>query len=413
MAMMKFEKDSIDASLLSFKMELGEDDFWFYDMLKAVKEEYVDQGVKITDILIREGKPVQLAIIKAYIPLILDNKPDAPYVIPSRQQIKSVMQTLSGMEADDFEKKDTIDFSFSVKGLGIFRVNYSTEIEGVTAAIRYLTFELPSFEDVGYPAFYKDYVKSFIKDLTIEIKGRKYSASTINTGGLILHTGATGSGKTTSIASEIAYLAENSTGAIITYEDPIEYRYIATKAPVKQYGIGEQIATSPDAVVSEEIKKHLLRNNPSVALIGEARENTEIKMTVEIASRGHLIFSTMHSQNVSEALSTLAYVCADSPYMLASSIRAIVAHKLVYSRKGKIVPLFEIFVPDEIMKNNILKGEYKKIFQQFYKENRNDQYGITFARSLEQRVSQGLLQPDEAEDIIRSNPVIFNSSYNL
>ena len=230
MPMVKFEKESVEASLASFQLTLGEENSWFYDMLTGIKKEYVDQNIKITDILVRENKPVQLGIIKAYIPLIFEDNEKIQYVIPTRQQIKNVVQILSGYSDELIDYKSIIDFSFSVKGLGIFRVNYSTELEGASLAIRYLTFNLPSFEDVGYPGFYVDYIKSFIKDLRIEVKGKTFSASTVSAGGLILHTGATGSGKTTSIASEIGYIADNSSGAIITYENPIEYRYIATKA---------------------------------------------------------------------------------------------------------------------------------------------------------------------------------------
>ena len=396
----EFKANSDSESREMFFVHLGDGCAWFGEALYAIKEEWINNGYQVTDILIRENRPIYVASIKAYVPFASKKIPK----MPTREDIIMVVDKFT-------EKKKsfdgaTIDFSFYVMGLGIFRVNYSADASSVGLSIRYLTFQIPTFDSINYPSFYAKTIKNVISANPVQTPGGTINVSSVNSGGLILHVGATGSGKTTSIAAEIGYIAESTTGVVITYENPIEYRYIATKAPVRQYEIDKDIKGDDERTVFENIKRHLLRNNPSVVLIGEARDNSEIKAMLDFAARGHLVFGTIHSSNVKEALTTLMAVSKNEPYLLANSLQAIVAHKLIMSTDGSIVPLFEILIPDITIKTNLAKGDMSAINRSFYTE-KTLNTGKTFSQSLEECVQNKKITPAEARDIKVSNYGLF------
>lgn len=411
---------------------------WFSELLLFLHEVKVRRNVPVTDILIREGEFIYFSTIKAFQPL--PNFSSFKNFKPKRENIVNALQSL-GRDVELSLKiklldpvrtlldESAIDFSFAVKGLGIYRCNasfsenlLSPDGVGLGLSVRVLDFEIPDFDFVFYPPSYRemlregiarplplveDYKRRFrklvgeqvIKRPEVvdgEVREALVEKKVVKTGGLVLHVGPTGSGKTTTIASEIGFLARETTGTIITYEKPIEYRYFGFSAPVRQYELGYHIKDDPEVVV-----KHLLRVNPSVVLYGEARTLSEMRTLLDVANRGHLVFSTLHANNVKEALGVLLSACSEEPYLLANSLISVIAHKLILNKRGEIVPLFEVFIPDKVDRTLLAKGELKDVYRRFYQENVKDG-GWTFKEYLEMLVQAGILDVETKMELMNS-----------
>ena len=325
---------------------------WFISLLRYLADHR--DRFRTTEIYLAEGHPIKVAKPLIPFPPLKENVygRKIPRIL-SRDDVREVVRPFfPKADKEDLiklilERKSGVDFSFAVYGLGIFRCNFSFYQGGLHLAVRWLDFEIPSLESMNYPPIYQNLLTNLLEETEVPFplmeREQPLKAKILKRGGLILHTGATSSGKTTSIASEINYLANNLNGAIFTYENPIEYQYLATKSSVIQYDVDVHFGGSFEGVL-----KHLLRNTPNVALIGEVRTLKEIDSLIDIASRGHLIFSTMHSGNVEEAFEVL-FQLEGRESQIATSLLAIVSHRLLIvpnreKEKLEILPLFETLV---------------------------------------------------------------------
>jgi hypothetical protein len=185
---------------------------------------------------------------------------------------------------------------------------------------------------------------------------------------------------------------------VITYENPVEYRFLLTKAPVVQYDVGFSFGGSWDGVL-----KHLLRNTPSVALIGEVRSGEEIAALVDIASRGHLIFSTMHAGSIAEALEVLFSKSEIMGSQLASALLAVVAHRLTIDRAedGSVIvkPSYEYLI---VHPEGILPGYSRSVALLQAIKNKDT---TKFHSLLTELKNRGLYQPFESYRWVRPRPV--------
>lgn len=421
-----FKEKSIEATRSVFMEFLNKNEAWFGALIYGIKAGWIDNGCNITEILLREGRPVAVAVLKAYIPCYC--KDGENEFKPTKNQIMGVVDRFVGNvdgEEERGRKKfygESIDFSFQVFGLGIFRVNFSHSNEGVTLSIRCLPYDVPELEAVGYPAVYRKYLETIIEKVNLKSPpvmqesfylqlGEGESPALINEptmgtlkvavprsgGGLILHIGPTGSGKTTAMAAEVNHVAMNTTGLILTYEDPPEYAFIATDAPVSSFELGRDIKESEDFTMAEMVQRHSLRKNPAVIMFGEMRTIEQMRMVVDMANRGHWVFTSMHGNSVSESIGTLASIFKDEPYVLANSLKAAVAHRLATNMKGEIVPLFEIFIPDKVRLEALAKGDITEI-KRVFKEKLGDQ-SVSFENSIENLISTGKISLSEADQI--------------
>jgi len=394
----KFFNNSDNEVQGDFERAVGDSNIWFSDMLYSMKSEWINKGFPISDILIREQKPIMVASLKTYIPFrskaIKDN------FLPTKTSMLSIVSRF--VDIDESQNESIYEFSIAIYGLGVFRVSYSTDEIGAGMSIRYLSFTLPSLNSMSYPPYYEKFIKDLVSNSTVKAPFGQLTTSGIRTGGLILHVGATGAGKSTSIASEVGYLAEEITGTIITYENPIEYRYIATKAPVRQYELGVNIKADESYTMFENVKRHLLRNNPSVVVFGEARGHDEIREVVDAAARGHLVFATIHASTVMEALSTLMSALKNELHLLQHTLQAIVAHKLEVNKKGDFVPLYEIFTPNGVVKSKIREGDLKGIADVFISGDGLPN-SVTFIKSLHNAQKEEKFTVDEVKKIKRTS----------
>lgn len=360
---------------------------WFLDVINSIID-VKDLGINITDVYIRQDDAITFGILKSFLPAFhITYKPsmkDIEILIKTLLYLsygaihRTSTNDLMRMVEDQWKTKDAIYFSLAVDGFGIMRITFSKSIKGYVVTFRLLPFEVPNVDDVRAPeemkAFLRDLFKAEVKMLVPtrmpqgKLEAKPVDSVIAKRGGLIIHCGTTGSGKSTSIAAEIDYMYTiGMQGITITYEEPVEYRF--TMLPnVLQYEIDFNLKR-------EDIYHHFLRSTAQVLMIGEVKTKQEIEMLVDIASRGHIVITTLHASSVLEALMILRSNVSDLG-LLMSSLLAIIHQKLTFDVHGKILPLHEVLLFKDnsdfgkILKNALEKGDltYQQLEASFKNE---------------------------------------------
>ena len=233
-----------------------------------------------------------------------------------------------------------MDFAISEPGLGRFRVNVFHQRSNVAMVMRYITSELPTLDELGMP--------EQLRDLIMLRRG------------LILMVGATGCGKSTTLAAMINHRNEKTSSHIITIEDPIEFLHPNKKSIVNQREVGLDTKSYGRAL------KSAMRAAPDVIQIGEIRDRESMQASLDMAGTGHLVVGTLHSNNASETLDRIVNMFPQEQHGqvfmdLAHYLRAILSQRLVRSRGGKLVAAVELMLNTPHIKDLILKGEISEI----------------------------------------------------
>jgi len=219
---------------------------------------------------------------------------------------------LPGRQRDVFEEKGEVDFAYSLPGRGRFRVNVFRQRGSVAIALRLLNYSIPSLEELGLPPAADEFIK----------KDR----------GLVLVTGPTGSGKTTTLAAMVGRLNKTRALHIITLEDPIEYLHTHQRSIVNQREIGSDSHSFASAL------RVALREDPDVILVGEMRDLETISTAITAAETGHLILATLHTSSAAQAVERIIDVF---PPHQQSQIRLQVADVLIGVLTQQLIPLFD------------------------------------------------------------------------
>ena len=252
-----------------------------------------------------------------------------------------VTSIMSPAQREDFEKHNECNFAISASGIGRFRVSAFRQRNHAGMVLRKIETTIPTIDDLGLP--------SVVKDLAMTKRG------------LVLFVGATGSGKSTSLAAMIGYRNHNSTGHIISIEDPIEYIHHHAGCIVTQREVGLDTETFEVAL------KNTLRQAPDVILIGEIRTRETMDHAVVFAETGHLCLATLHANNANQALDRIINFFPEDRRNqllldLSLNLKAIVAQQLIPTPDGKgRVLCGEIMVNTPLMSDLIRKGEIHKI----------------------------------------------------
>lgn len=225
---------------------------------------------------------------------------------------------LSEEQKEKFLEKKELDTSIGIKDLGRFRINVYQQRSSIGMAIRLIPFKIPDLDELGLP------------------KAAKMFADKIN--GLVLITGATGSGKSTTLASMIEYINSKRSSHIISIEDPIEYLHKHKKSTINQRELGTDTASFHDAI------KHVFRQDPNIVLIGELRDLDTIKGALTLAETGHLIFGTLHTIDAIHAINRIidvfpAYQQQQIRMQLSMVLAGVIVQQLIprKDQKGRVL----------------------------------------------------------------------------
>ena len=255
---------------------------------------------------------------------------------------RMLYRILSTEQQKHFEIKRQIDISHSIPGLARFRVNVYFQRESLGAAFRLIPAELRTLEDLGLP--------SVLRDLASKPRG------------LVLVTGPTGSGKSTTLAAVIDEINRTRDDHIMTIEDPIEFLHRHKRCVVNQREIG------PDAVSFAEALRGALRQDPDVILLGEMRDLETISTALTAAETGHLVFATLHTQDAPSTVDRLIDVFPAAQQeqvrvQIASTLQGIVTQTLLPTVDGKgRVAALEVLLPDDAVRNLIRQAKVEQIY---------------------------------------------------
>ncbi|MEZ4252650.1 MAG: type IV pilus twitching motility protein PilT, partial [Polyangiales bacterium] len=288
------------------------------------------------------------------------------------------MEVTPEKNREEFDKVNDTDFAHTIEGLSRFRANLFMDRRGIGGVFRQIPFDILSVEQIGLP--------QKVLDLCWLSKG------------LVLVTGPTGSGKSTTLATLIDYINQNREDHIITIEDPIEFVHPNKKCLVNQREIGTHTKSFKSAL------RAALREDPDIVLVGEMRDLETISIAVETAETGHLVFGTLHTTS---APSTVDRIIDQFPpdqqeqirVMLSESLRGVVAQVLCKKKGGGRAAAYEIMVANSAVANLIREG---KTFQLKSVMQTGRRLGMqTMNDHLLEHVKAGRVAPEEA--YIKSN----------
>lgn len=335
---------------------------------------------KASDLHIRVG-------IRPYLRVngTLEQIATAPMTIDLMDQI--VSQVLNEKQRERFYRKNEMDLALSVSKLGRFRINLYRQRGTAGIAIRAVNTLVPSFEELNLP----DTIKKLAQTQR----------------GLIIITGTTGSGKSTTLAALIEEINSNRTDNILTVEDPIEYIYRDKKSIISQREVGGDTETFASAL------RHAFRQDPDVILIGEVRDLETMSIALTAADTGHLVMTTLHTLNVVETITRIISFFPPHQHqqirlLLAGTLKAIVCQRLLTraDMPGR-VPAIEIMIASGAIKECLMDPD-RTIDIPDLMEQGVVQYGMqTFDQSIMKLYKQGLISFEEAMNHA-SNPDDFD-----
>ena len=273
-----------------------------------------------------------------------------------------------------YEETLEVDFSFEVPTLARFRVNAFNQNRGAGAVFRTIPSKVLTLEDLGAPKIFKD-----IAD---------------NPRGIVLVTGPTGSGKSTTLAAMVDYVNENEYGHILTVEDPIEFVHQSKKCVINQREVGPHTLSFSNALRSA------LREDPDVILVGEMRDLETIRLALTAAETGHLVFGTLHTSSAAKTIDRIVDVfpAAEKEMvrsMLSESIRAVISQTLLKTKDGTgRVAAHEIMIGTPAIRNLIREN---KIAQMYSSIQTGQNVGMqTLDQCLQDLVKRNIISVGEA-----------------
>ena len=283
-------------------------------------------------------------------------------------------EVLNPNQLKAFEDELEIDFSTELEGKGRFRVNFFNQINGLSAVFRTISNVIKNSDELGIPPL--------VNSLSMRDRG------------LILLTGPTGSGKSTTLAAMIDHINENKSSHIITIEDPVEYYQKSKNCLINQREVGHSTHSFSNALRSA------LREDPDVILVGEMRDLETIQLALTAAETGHLVLSTLHTSSAVKTIDRIIDVFPSGQKsqirsMLSESLVAIVAQKLLKNKEGNgRVPASEIMIANSAIKNLIRED---KIYQIPSLIQSGGQEGMhTLDQDLQRLLSKGSIDREDA-----------------
>ncbi|MBI5634085.1 MAG: type IV pilus twitching motility protein PilT [Nitrospirae bacterium] len=339
-----------------------------YDLLKVM----IEKGA--SDLHITTGSPPRLRIDGKLIPL------DHPQLTPVETKTLSY-SILTDAQKHKFEENNELDLSFGVKGLSRFRGNIFMQRGAVAGAFRTIPFEIKTFQDLGLPEVVNDLVK--------------------RPRGLILCTGPTGSGKSTTLAAMVDRINSERYDHIITVEDPIEYLHGHKKCLINQREVHADTASFKAAL------RYVLRQDPDVVLIGEMRDLETIEAALTVSETGHLTLATLHTNSAVQTINRIIDVFPPHQQeqirvQLSFVLEGVLSQQLIAKKSGKGRALaIELLVPNAAIRNLIREDKIHQVYSMM--QTGQGKFGMqTMNQSLIELYTKGHIA---YEDAIARSPV--------
>lgn len=294
----------------------------------------LSQERRASDIHIAPGSPLMFRINGVVVP-------QTNYNLVPNETWEIISSVMKPEEIEYLKEVGELDFAFSIKGFSRIRVNVFRQRGTYAAALRILNFETPAPERLGIP--------------------RSVVALTLKKRGLVLVTGATGSGKSTTLASLINVIATRDSKNIITLEDPIEYLHSHKKSIVSQREVGSDTKSYAAAL------RAALREDPDVILVGEMRDLETISIAITAAETGHLVFSTLHTNSAADSIDRMIDVFPPHQQQqirvqLSGVIEGVVAQQLIPKVDGSgRVAAYEVMLASSAVRSLIREGKSYQI----------------------------------------------------
>ena len=284
---------------------------------------------KASDLFFTSNAPIKIKIEGQILPV---NK----QVLTPETVRQTAFALMSAEQREYFTREFELDFAISEAGLGRFRVNVFMQRGYPAMVLRYITADMPKLETLGLPSIVTDLV--------------------LNKRGLILMVGATGSGKSTTLAAMINYRNETSSDHIVTIEDPIEFLHTNKRSMVNQREVGIDTKTYARAL------RGVVRAAPDVILIGEIRDRESMEAAIHLAGTGHLVLATMHANNCAESLDRIINMFPREQHNqifldLSQYLRSILAQRLIMGRDGRRVAAVEVMLNTPHIQELVKKGD--------------------------------------------------------
>jgi twitching motility protein PilT len=323
-----------------------------------------------SDLHIKVGSPPILRIYGELTPLTTESK------VSHEDATKMALSVMTPAQTEVFKKKSDLDLAYSVPGLGRFRCNVFMQRGTVGLVFRVIPTRIPTIDELNLP--------EVIKKISMEQRG------------LILVTGTTGSGKSTTLAAMIDLINSSRTEHVMTIEDPIEYLHRDKKSIINQREIGSDTESFSKAL------RQALRQDPDIILVGEMRDFETIQTSLVAAETGHLVLSTLHTIDATETINRI--IAVFPPYQhkqvrmqLAAVLRGIISMRLMPKADGKgRVPAVEVLVATATIKDCVLDPDKTKLITDMIEQGAIH-YGMqTFDQSLFSLYRSGLITYEEA-----------------
>jgi twitching motility protein PilU len=318
--------------------------------LKALLKFVVDKNG--TDLFINVGAPPTVKILGSMKPI--------GQTALTKENVHEIINAMLNIEQlTEFEEKRQIDLGYTVDDCGRFRLNAYYQKGEPAIVARYIISKIPSISELNLP--------KMLEEIAVKKQG------------LILVVGATGTGKSTSLAAMLNYRNETMSGHILTIEDPVEFIHSHKKSLISQREIGIDALTYKDALTSA------MREAPDAILIGECRDKETIKYALTFAETGHLCYTTVHANNSRQAIDRIVNLFPQELHKqirsdLSEHLKAIICQRLPVSTDGTRVPAVEIMMCTPYIQELIKEGEIDKIQEVMIKD--NDDGSQTFDQAL-------------------------------
>ena len=300
----------------------------------------------------------------------------------NKELVDEVYSLLSKEQQEKFKEEKELDFGYAVGDVR-FRVNLHQQLENIGLSARVIPSEIPSPQDLHFEPALLGMTKLL--------------------DGLVLVTGPTGSGKTTTLASMIEEINKSRKAHIITVEDPIEFVFKDKKSLIEQREIGIDTKSFANAL------KYVLRQDPNVILVGEMRDPETIATVLTAAETGHLVFSTLHTPTAAEAVERIVDVFDGSKQkqiliQLSSVLRGVVAQQLLPAKDGGRVPAREILINNPAIANLIRGNEVSQIKSAIQTGGKEGM--VTMENSVKALLNEGWITEEVAENRVGANKKI-------